>query len=103
MNNRWVISCEHGGNEIPPAYAPLFRDAADVLASHRGWDPGTLPLFEQLKPLADFAKSSTTSRLLIELNRSLHHPHLFSAYTHPLPSPEKAHIIRTIIYPTARR
>lgn len=99
MNVRWVISCEHGGNEIPPAYAPLFRQAQEVLQSHRGWDPGALPLFEQLQPLADFAKKSTISRLLIELNRSLHHPDLFSAYTRSLDNRQKESIIQDYYLP----
>jgi predicted N-formylglutamate amidohydrolase len=99
MRARWVISCEHGGNEIPPAYAHLFGGAQEVLRSHRGWDPGALPLFEQLQPLADFAKASTTSRLLIELNRSLHHPELFSAYTRSLAQATREEIIRDYYLP----
>ena len=31
-----LLTCEHGGNTIPRAYAPLFRGASRVLASHRG-------------------------------------------------------------------
>jgi predicted N-formylglutamate amidohydrolase len=102
MSARWVISCEHGGHEVPPAYTYLFRGAQPVLRSHRGWDPGALPLFEQLEPLADFAKASTISRLLIELNRSLHHPELFSAYTRSLEQEAKEAIIRDYYLPYRR-
>lgn len=89
--DKWVITCEHGGNQIPAAYASYFQEAAAVLHSHRGYDPGALELYHLLaKELADFSQFSQTSRLLVELNRSLHHKDLFSAYTKSLkPLPRK--------------
>lgn len=99
MKQCWVLSCEHGGNEIPPIYASLFADAGEVLSTHRGWDPGALALFEQLKPLADFSYSSTISRLLVELNRSLHHPNLFSAYSRILEKQEKQRVLEQYYHP----
>src|SRR5690606_41948935 len=68
-----VITCEHGGNFVPKKYQPLFKKQETVLQTHRGFDPGTLDLFQYLKPLSHFSIFSDTSRLLIELNRSLHH------------------------------
>lgn len=38
----FVVTAEHGGNVVPPEYAHLFSGAEKTLASHRGWDPGTL-------------------------------------------------------------
>jgi predicted N-formylglutamate amidohydrolase len=74
-----VVTCEHGGNRIPPRYRAHFERAARVLDSHRGYDPGALELAR------DFARAldaklfySTVSRLLVELNRSLGHPRSFS-------------------------
>lgn len=99
MKQYWVLSCEHGGNEIPPAYASLFANAGNLLSTHRGWDPGALELFEQLKPLADFSYNSTISRLLVELNRSLHHPNLFSAYSRTLEKQEKQRVLAQYYHP----
>ena len=31
-----VITCEHGGNLIPAAYAELFEDLQALLETHRG-------------------------------------------------------------------
>jgi predicted N-formylglutamate amidohydrolase len=64
---------------VPEAYAGLFTGHQALLDSHRGWDPGALPLGRQMAsafgaPL--FA--STTTRLLIDLNRSIGHRHLHS-------------------------
>ncbi len=79
-----LITCEHGGNRIPPRYRPLFRGHEDLLQSHRGWDPGALILARQLaKALRAPLFVSTTSRLLIDLNRSVGHPKLYSEATRP--------------------
>lgn len=88
-----VLTCEHGGNYIPIEYNALFTNQEAVLHSHRGFDLGALDVFQSLKPIADFSKFSTTSRLLIELNRSLHHKNLFSEFTNKLSKAEKQKII----------
>jgi len=46
--NLLLLSCEHGGNEVPPGYAALFLGQASLLDSHRGWDPGALELGQQM-------------------------------------------------------
>lgn len=99
MPSRWIISCEHGGNFIPAAYKHYFAAAAAVLQTHRGWDPGALSLYEKLSPLADFTLSSTVSRLLVELNRSLHHPKLFSSYSGRLSNEEKQEVLQQYYLP----
>lgn len=88
-----IITCEHGGNEIPEAHQHLFLSNKNVLQTHKGFDIGALDLYHQINSLADFAMYSTTSRLLIELNRSLHHKNLFSEYSKALPTSEKVEII----------
>ena len=80
----FVLSCEHGGNEVPPDLRPCFAGDEEVLRTHRGLDIGALDLFKQLAPFAAESTSATCTRLCIELNRSEHHPKLFSAYTRDL-------------------
>lgn len=87
-----VLTSEHGGNKIPKEYKFLFHDDV-VLQSHRGFDIGSLDVFKHLKPLAEASKYSETSRLLIELNRSLHHKNLFSEYSKALSEAEKKVLI----------
>ena len=77
-----ILSCEHGGNRLPAPFAKLF--SRRFLHSHRGHDPGALKLAR------DFARAtgaplfySTVSRLLVELNRPLGHPQVFSARVPP--------------------
>ena len=95
-----VITCEHGGNQIPAEYHGLFRRADDALKSHRGWDPGALRVAQAM---ADKLQTpfffSESSRLLIELNRSPGHRQLFSEYTVALPHPEKQSLITSYYHP----
>lgn len=82
-----MLSCEHGGNQVPYEFSfaldsPLARQH---LNSHRGWDPGAL------EAASYFAKHSgatlfhsTTSRLVVDLNRSLGNSQLFSRFTNPM-------------------
>ncbi|MDH4038345.1 MAG: N-formylglutamate amidohydrolase [Candidatus Krumholzibacteria bacterium] len=95
-----VLSCEHGGNMIPARYRPLFKGAATVLRSHRGWDPGSLELARTIRratraPLI----ATTTSRLLVECNRSIGHPRLFSEFTRSLDERDKAQLLKTYYHP----
>lgn len=81
-----VISCEHGGHEVPPAYAALFTGQDALLASHRGWDEGALELARQMAATLHAPLfASTTTRLLIDLNRSIGHRQLHSEATRDLP------------------
>ncbi|MFB9054376.1 N-formylglutamate amidohydrolase [Formosa undariae] len=88
-----ILTCEHGGNTIPKQYLPYFKNIKTTLQSHRGFDIGALDVFNYLKPLSDYSNSSITSRLLIELNRSLHHKNLFSEYSNTLSPLEKERLI----------
>ncbi|UJH91569.1 N-formylglutamate amidohydrolase [Antarcticibacterium sp. 1MA-6-2] len=94
-----LLTCEHGGNEIPENYLNLFLGFEDVLTTHRGFDPGALDLFRFLGPLSNFELYSTTSRLLVELNRSLHHAALFSEITKSLFRSEKEEILASYYLP----
>ncbi|HSG65523.1 MAG TPA: N-formylglutamate amidohydrolase [Gammaproteobacteria bacterium] len=89
-----LLTCEHGGNRIPRAYAHVFRGAEAVLASHRGWDPGTLQLAKLLaRRLRRPLYATTWSRLLVEHNRSPSNPRIWSTYTARLPRAERQQIL----------
>ena len=98
-NMKFVLSCEHGGNEIPAEFQFLFNGNESMLNSHRGYDLGALDVFRFLKPLADFSEFQTVSHLLIEMNRSLHHRNLFSEFSKTLASREKEYLLKTYYFP----
>lgn len=89
-----LLSCEHGGNDVPPAYAHLFRDTTAALATHRGYDIGALGVAQRVaSQLAAPILFSTTTRLLIDLNRSLDNPTLFSEFSAVLSADEQSLLI----------
>jgi predicted N-formylglutamate amidohydrolase len=90
-----LLSCEHGGNRIPPRWAALFRDRKKALRSHRGYDIGAARVAELMaKELGVPLFVAYTSRLLIDLNRSPTHPRRFSDVTRALANDERDHIER---------
>jgi predicted N-formylglutamate amidohydrolase len=88
-----LITCEQGSNRIPAPYLPLFRTYRTLLDSHCGYDPGALQLARDLADaFGATLVASTTSRLLIDLNRSLGHPRLYSEPTRGLSAEARAEI-----------
>jgi predicted N-formylglutamate amidohydrolase len=89
-----VITCEHGGREVPRAYAKLFSGQETLLHSHRGWDAGALELACQMADAFSVPlHAATTTRLLVDLNRSIGHRTLFSEITRALPPERRQDII----------
>ena len=90
----FIVTCEHGGNRIPARYRSLFRGHDALLRTHRGYDPGALVMARDLAgALRAPLVSATVSRLLIDLNRSLGHPQLFSAATRGATAVARAGIV----------
>ncbi len=98
-----LLTCEHGGNRIPPAYRALFRGASAVLASHRGWDPGALIVARALsKRLRRPLLAVTWSRLLVESNRVPTNRRIWSSFTAGLSREEKDAILERYWWPHRR-
>lgn len=96
----FIITCEHGGNRIPATFRPYFSGHESLLQTHRGYDPGALPMARAFSSaLSAPLYYSTVSRLLIELNRSPRHAHLYSEITKPLPRPIKSQIALRYYWP----
>lgn len=104
MGDSILITCEHGGNRIPDRYRDLFTGFEPLLQSHRGYDPGALALAREMaEALAAPLIVSTTSRLLIDLNRSIGHPGLFSEATRHAPENVRREILEKHYLPYRRR
>jgi len=98
-----VISCEHGGNAVPEPYRPLFAPYAPLLAGHRGYDIGALAVARDFAAAFDAdCLYSTTTRLVVDLNRSLRHPRLFSPATRRLPRASRHELLRRHYVPYRR-
>jgi predicted N-formylglutamate amidohydrolase len=95
-----LVTCEHGGNRIPAQYRPLFAHMRGALQSHRGFDAGALALARDFAGALDAELVySTTSRLLIELNRSPAHKQVFSEATRALPPHERERLLQRYYRP----
>ena len=97
---RLVITCEHGGNRVPARYRTLLADHQALLSSHAGYDLGTLELARRFSrhfeaPL----HCATVTRLLVELNRSEHHPDLFSSITRSLDAATRRELLERYYRP----
>jgi predicted N-formylglutamate amidohydrolase len=90
----FLVTCEHGGNRVPPRYRILFRGHEDLLDGHRGYDPGARSLAHDLAAALEAPLAiSTVSRLVVDLNRSLRHPRLFSPLTRAAPAAVRREIV----------
>ncbi len=103
MSGRFLISCEHACNDVPAEYAALFRRARCALRSHRGYDPGALELGRRFQQaLASPLFAGAVTRLLVELNRSPHHPRLFSEFSQASDEHGKQRLLREVYWPYRR-
>jgi predicted N-formylglutamate amidohydrolase len=105
-NTQLILSCEHGGKEVPEEFQFALNSphARQHLNSHRGWDPGSLEVAQFFAeqsgaPLID----STTSRLLVDLNRSLGHGQLFSRFITPISTEARQAILEQHYHPYRNR
>ncbi len=94
-----LITCEHAGNKIPEKFNKCFSSDNSILDTHEAYDIGAVKIFKKLSPLADFSLSTSVSRLLVEVNRSLHNKNLFSDFTKDLNSSQKDEILNKYYNP----
>ncbi len=89
-----ILSCEHGGNEIPREWKHLFNGIGSELDTHRGLDIGAL---DAARAFSRGTKAplfySKATRLLVDLNRELRSPSAFSEFTKPLHAAERAKLV----------
>ena len=88
-----VVSCEHASAQVPKDLLEAFArgsgalggPAQSLLQSHRGFDAGARAVAQHLARAAyTQALLGSVSRLVVDLNRSAHHPKLFSPVTRAL-------------------
>jgi len=90
-----LVTCEHGGNRIPADLASRFRGMRRILDSHRGYDAGALVMGRALAAALNAPLvASTTSRLVVDLNRSLDNRSVWSDATSPLPPDVRERIVQ---------
>lgn len=92
----FVISCEHAGNHVPRRYASVFAGRSAVLSTHEGYDLGVRAIARGLAArLKTPCWEQRLTRLLIDCNRSEHHPSLFSRFSKDLPQELQQELLST--------
>lgn len=99
----WILTCEHAGYAIPEWLQGIFEVPTNTLISHEGWDIGAwqvaLSLAKNMKwPLYGYPYT----RLLVESNRSLQHPKLFSKWSKKLDPSLQARALNYLYHPFRR-
>ncbi len=90
-----VLSCEHASNRVPADYAARFRGGERLLASHRGYDAGALPIAQRLaRELRAPLVVGRVTRLVVDLNRPEGHPALFSHFIAGLEAADREQLLR---------
>ena len=98
--DKLVISCEHASNRLPAKYRAQVDIPDFVLNSHRAYDRGAVAIARILARKTGAALHvGKYSRLLIDLNRSLHHPGSFSYFSKSLSHENKQAIVESIYRP----
>jgi len=97
-----LITNEHGGNQVPEEYSFLFVDNEHVLQSPKAFDIGSREIYDALAPHAEDAYGCTTTRLLVDLNRSSSNPRVFSSFSKKLSQPEREAVLKNHYQPYRR-
>jgi predicted N-formylglutamate amidohydrolase len=104
MSDRLFVTCEHAGNVVPKRFEPLFVGHAHLLPTHRGWDPGALILAREMaKRFSAPLYFEETTRLLVDLNRSVGTPDLHSEASRHLSLVERRAILDVYYHPHRKR
>jgi predicted N-formylglutamate amidohydrolase len=95
-----LLTCEHGGNDVPGDYERLFSGRRRLLKSHRGLDIGARDAARYLQRRLDAPLiCARVTRLLVDLNRSAAHPALFSDLTRRLAAADRLDILARYYHP----
>lgn len=95
-----VLTCEHASSAIPVEVQNKFLGKEKFLASHRGYDSGSLTIANYLsKALMAPLFVAKVSRLVVDHNRSEHHPGLHWGPVQALPLVQRQRLIRRYYRP----
>jgi len=95
-----VISCEHATGRIPVNWSQYFQGAKRHLSSHRGYDIGALEVAQLLASRwRQRVYAPVVSRLLIDNNRSPHHPRVFSSFVRSLNREQRQELFSHYYWP----
>jgi predicted N-formylglutamate amidohydrolase len=94
------LTCEHATPRIPPDLKCIFSAHRHLLQTHQAYDIGALDAARALsRGLKHPVIQPDVSRLIVDLNRSMGHPALFSRITRPFDEDKKREILNRYYFP----
>lgn len=97
---KWIITCEHATNHVPPLLEESLGKHRSVLSSHRAYDRGALEVATELAAITDAPLiAAPFTRLAVDTNRSPFNPSRFSSYSRALGHEAMFTLERTCYYP----
>lgn len=98
--DRVVVTCEHGGNRVLPKYRKAFEGRDALLNSHRGWDAGALETARRIADALDAPlHTNTMTRLIVDFNRTVGNPDLFTEISGGFDEEEKRELLEKYYTP----
>jgi predicted N-formylglutamate amidohydrolase len=95
-----VFTCEHGGNLIPDPYKPLFENFKSTLTTFKAYDIGAMNLYKDLlEETGDYGNHFQYCRMLVDVDKDIKSPQLFSQPVSKLPTKERNKILKQFYYP----
>ncbi len=100
----FVVSCEHASARVPATWRAVLRDYLPLCDEHEVRDPGIGEIGRELAGLLEAPYfPGTFTRLLVDLNRSINHPELFSPPVRELPARARTDILCEYYHPYRHR
>jgi len=101
---QWLITCEHAGNDLPDWIVNNFAGHSDILSTHWAIDAGAVKTYRVLEErLAHCSLINTMCRLVIDFNRDLQHPDLFSRFSENISQESKDALLQKFYMPYVKR
>lgn len=95
-----VFTCEHGGNLVPDNYKQLFANFQSSLTTYKGYDIGAMNLYKDLlEETGDYGNHFQYCRMLVDVDKGLKSPDLFSQPIAKLPTKDKNKILKEFYHP----
>lgn len=102
-NRHWtvIVTCEHAGHKVPANFLKkMSATQKKDLLTHKGWDPGALILAKQAAAALEAPlHMNPVSRLLVDSNRSAHHPKVLGPAFRDLDADAKHFILAAYYWP----
>jgi predicted N-formylglutamate amidohydrolase len=95
-----IFSCEHGGNQIPEKYKPLFENQQHLLTTFKSYDIGAMNLYKDLlEEMGDHGNHFQYCRMLVDVDKDINSHDLFSQTISKLTTREQNKILKDYYFP----